>query len=160
LVISSAQLLQNSRPGALGLYFQSPYANAFRSNDTSAKMHAAVNTEEWLLANTKPTDTILDWVDGNWIGGDRELYMVAGMQLWGENRLGIVQTLGPDDFNRLNTLKPSVIAMYGPSREQIQTFWQALPRELRPSDPNCYDFTWPNPAIPIGHACITRLTWG
>jgi hypothetical protein len=159
LVISSGQLLQNSRPGALGLYFQSPYSYAFQPNDTNAKMHAAVNTQEWLLANTEPTDQILAWVDGDWIGGDRELYMVAGMQLWGENRLGIVQTLGPDDFSRLNTLKPSVIAMYGPSREQIQTFWQALPGELKPSDPNCYDFTWPNPSIPLGHACLTRLNW-
>ena len=67
--------------------------------------------------------------------------------------------ISSDDISRLNTLKPSVIAMYGPSREQIQAFWQALPRELKPSDPNCYDFTWPNPSIPTGHACLTRLNW-
>ena len=49
--------------------------------------------------------------------------------------------------------------MYGPSREQIQAFWQALPRELKASDPNCYDFTWPNPSVQTGHACLTRLNW-
>ncbi|MSW95132.1 MAG: hypothetical protein F2806_09405, partial [Actinobacteria bacterium] len=81
ILVAGGQLLQNSR-GPLGLYYLSPYNWAFNSNPISEKLHAAVNTQEWLLANTEDSDTILTWVQGDWVNGDRELYVVAGMQLW------------------------------------------------------------------------------
>ena len=158
VLVAGGQLLQNSR-GPLGLYYLSPYNWAFNDNPISEKLHTAVNTQEWLLANTKNTDTILTWVQGDWVGGDRELYVVAGMQLWGENRIGLFPELNDDDRARLNDIKPTVIAMYGQTIEGIQTFMGGLPQASNPSDPMCYDFTWPTATIPVGHACLTRLTW-
>ena len=158
LLVAGGQLLQNSR-GPLGLYYLSPYNWAYNDNPISEKLHTAVNTQEWLLANTKNTDTIVTWVQGDWVGGDRELYVVAGMQLWGENRIGLFPELDDDDLARLNDIKPSVIAMYGQTKEGITTFMQSLPPTLQTSTPTCYDFTWPTATIPVGHACLTQLTW-
>jgi hypothetical protein len=158
VIVAGGQLLQNSR-GPLGLYYLSPYNWAYNDNPISEKLHTAVNTQEWLLANTKNADTILTWVQGDWVGGDRELYVVAGMQLWGENRIGLFRELNDDDLARLNDIKPSVIAMYGQTKEGINTFMQSLPPTLQTSTPTCYDFTWPTATIPVGHACLTRLTW-
>lgn len=158
LVVTGGQLLQNSR-GSLGLYYLSPYSWAFNANPISEKLHTAVNTQEWLLANTTNDDTVLTWVDGDWVDGDRELYVVAGMQLWGENRIGLFAELDDDDRARLEAIRPSVIAMYGQSIEGVATFMRGLPASTLPTAPTCYDFTWPAPHIPAGHACITRLTW-
>jgi len=158
LLVAGGQLLQNSR-GPLGLYYLSPYNWAFNNNPISEKLHTAVNTQEWLLANTKDSDTILTWVQGDWVNGDRELYVVAGMQLWGENRIGLFNELNADDLARLNSIKPNVIAMYGQSLPAINAFMAGLPRQTQPTAPNCYDFTWPTPQIPAGHACLTKLTW-
>jgi hypothetical protein len=164
LLLGTAQLLQNSR-GDVGLYYLSPYNWAYSANPISDRIHTAVNTEEWLLANTTREDQILSWVDGDWAGGDRELYVVAGMQLWGENRVTLEPTMTPDDVERLETIRPSVIAMYGQTTDAVLGFWSSIPTELRPTAPACYDFAWaPNPAsdytVTQGHACLTRLTWG
>ena len=96
--------------------------------------------------------------------GDRELYVVAGMQLWGENRVTLEPRLTADDISRLQSIKPSVIAMYAPSTQAILDFWSTIPAAQRASTPECYDFPWaPNPAsafqVTEGHACLTRLTW-
>ncbi len=158
LVLSGAQLLQNSR-GQIGLYYPSPYSYAFNTNPISDKIHTAVNTQEWLLANTTREDKILDWVQGNWAGGDRELYVVAAMQLWGENRVTLEPALTNDDITRLQTIKPSVLAMYGQTMAGVMAFWSSIPTANRPTAPNCYDFSWPTAQIPQGHACLTSLTW-
>ena len=158
LVLAGAQLLQNSR-GQIGLYYPSPYSYAFNANPISEKIHTAVNTQEWLLANTTREDTILDWVEGDWARGDRELYVVAAMQLWGENRVTLERALTNDDITRLQTIKPSVLAMYGQTMDGVMAFWSSIPAANRPTAPNCYDFSWPNAQIPQGHACLTRLTW-
>ena len=163
LLLAAAQLLQNSR-GDLGLYYLSPYNWAFAANPIADRIGVAVDTEEWLLANTTREDQILSWVDGQWVEGDRELYVVAGMQLWGENRVTLEPTLTPDDVTRLETIRPSVVAMYGQSMDAVRRFWSSIPAETLPTVPDCYDFPWtPNPAsaftVTEGHACLTRLTW-
>jgi hypothetical protein len=163
LLLACAQLLQNSR-GDLGLYYLSPYNWAFSANPVSDHIRTAVNTQEWLLANTDRDDQILSWVGGDWVNGDRELYVVAGMMLWGENRVTLEPTLTEPDIARLGTIRPSVIAMYGQSMDAVLRFWSSLPAENLPTVPTCYDFTWtPNPAsdftVTEGHACLTRLTW-
>jgi hypothetical protein len=163
LLLGGAQLLQNSR-GNLGLYYLSPYNWAFSANPISDRIHTAVNTEEWLLASTTREDRILSWVDGDWVHGDRELYVVAGMQLWGENRVTLEPTLSAADIQRLEEIRPSVIAMYGQSARAVEAFWSSIPASLQPTTPTCYDFAWaPNPAsdftVTQGHACLTRLTW-
>lgn len=164
LLLVGAQLLQNSRAVQLGLYFHSPYAWAYASNPINERAHAAVNTQQWLLDHTRDTDTILDWVGGQWVNGDRELYVVAGMQLWGENRVTLEPRLTPDDTTRLAQVRPTVLAMYAPTTQSVVDFWSSIPASLHPSAPECYDFPWaPNPAsafqVTEGHACLTRLTW-
>jgi hypothetical protein len=163
LLLGCAQLIQNSR-GDLGLYYLSPYHWAFSSNPISDRLHTAVNTEEWLLAHTQKTDQILSWVDGDWVGGDRELFVVAGMQLWGENRVGLGGTLDDADIARMNQIRPSVLALYGQSMDAVLQYWKSIPTANNATAPECYDFDWaPNPAsrfaVTQGHACLTRLTW-
>lgn len=163
LLLSAAQVLQNSR-GDIGLYYLSPYNWAFNANPISDRLHTAVNSQEWLLANTTREDQILDWVQGDWVGGDRELYVVAGMQLWGENRVTLEPTLTTEDIARLEQIRPSVIAMFGQTMDGVQAFWSSIPAANSPTAPECYDFAWaPNPAsaftVTQGHTCLTRLTW-
>lgn len=163
LLLSCAQLLQNSRDD-LGLYYLSPYNWAFSANPVSDHLHTAVNTQEWLLDNTSRDDQILSWVEGDWVNGDRELFVVAGMMLWGENRVTLDPTLSEADVARLDTIRPSVIAMYGQTMDGVLRFWSSLPAENLPTVPTCYDFPWtPNPAsdftVTQGHACLTQLTW-
>ena len=158
LVMVSAQVLQNARR-TLGLYPHTPYSNAFVPNPTSAKMHEAVNAQQWLLAHTTNQDQILNWVGGDWVGGDRELFMVAAMQLWGENRVTLEPRITPDDAARLADLHPSVVQMVGPTMDSVIAFWSSLPGATHPTPPECYDFPWPGPAITAGHQCLTHLTW-
>ena len=158
LVLSTAQVLQNSRR-TIGLYPTTPYSWAFVANPVAEKVRASVNAEEWLLANTSSSDQILNWVGGDWVGGDRELYMLAGMQFWGENRVTLEPVLTPDDVTRLQALRPSVIQMVAPEMDQIARFWGSLPPATRPTAPVCYDFAWPAPTFPVGHSCLTRLDW-
>jgi hypothetical protein len=158
LVGMSAQFLQNARR-TLGLYPHTPYANAFVPNTVSAKMHEAVNAQQWLLEHTTSDDQILNWVGGDWVGGDRELYMVAGMQLWGENRITLEPRVTPIDTTRLADLRPTVVQMVGPTMDSVITFWSSLPAQTHPTPPTCYDFPWPGPDITTGHQCLSRLTW-
>jgi len=163
LVLGVAQLLQNSR-GDIGLYYLSPYQWAYASNPINDRIRTAVNTQEWLLANTTRDDRILSWVGGDWVNGDRELYVVAGMQLWGENRVTLDPVMSETDVARLDEIRPTTIAMYAPSMPLVLQFWESIPQENRPTAPECYDFAWqPNPASEFeytqGHACLTTLSW-
>ena len=163
LVLSGAQLLQNSRAD-IGLYYLSPYQWAFAENPIRDRIGTAVNAQEWLLANSTRDDRILSWVGGDWVDGDRELYVVAGMQLWGENRVTLEPVITPDDAARLDVVRPTMLAMYAPSMPLLLQFWESIPQRLRPTTPECYDFAWqPNPASSFdytqGHACLTTLSW-
>lgn len=159
----AAQFLQNSR-GDLGLYYLSPYRWAYASNPISEQIHTAVNSQQFVLANTDRTDRITVWVDGDWGGGDRELFIVGGMQLWGPNIASLAPTMTPDDITKLNDVKPNVLLLVGQSMERVIAFWNSIPTANRPSAPQCYDYTWPvNPASDVtvteGHTCLTRLQW-
>jgi hypothetical protein len=162
--LAGAQLLQNSRDD-LGLYYLSPYSWAYASNPISEKIHTAVNSQEWLLENTTREDKILLWVDGPWVEGDRELYVAAGMQLWGENRITLEPTLTDEyGITKLAEVKPTVLALYGKDMNAINNFWASIPRANDPSAPICYDYAWPADAsseFPTtqGHTCLTKLTW-
>lgn len=157
ILLVGAQFLQNSR-GPLGLYYLSPYNWAFNDNPISDKVHTAVNAQDWLLANTTTDDRIASWVGADWAGGDRELYVVAGMQLWGPNLVTLAPTL--DDAGRatLDELRPTALNLVAPSMDQVIAFWQSIPADLRATAPTCYDFTWSvDPGV--GHSCLTRLNW-
>jgi hypothetical protein len=142
LFLSAAQLLQNSRD-QIGLYYSSPFAWAYQNNPIKLKLANSLKAQEWLLNNTKPTDQILTYVDGNWLGGDRDLYAAAAMQFWGENRSGVDATIRPEDLNRITETKPTVIALYGPDKTKLQQYANSLPTELNLGSLACTDFDWP-----------------
>jgi len=160
--LSGAQVLQNARP-PLGQFMLDPYYWAFRDNPNEEKIRTAVNAQQWLLDNTTSDDRVLLWVDGPWVQGDRELYTVASMQLWGENRITLEPEFG-DQFSiqQMSDWQPTVIAMYAKTMDAVDRFYASLPAELGPTPPQCYDFTWPTDptsAFPTntGHLCLTRL---
>jgi hypothetical protein len=164
IVAITGQMLQNSR-GDLGLYYLSPYAWAFNANPNAQKIGSMLEVQDWLIENTTRDDQILLWVDGPWTQGDRELYAVAGMQLWGENRLTLEPTLTDEyGLNQLQTYQPTVIAMYGKNKDAVLAMWASLPPQRNASVPECIDINWPeNPASAFptsgGVACLTRLIW-
>jgi len=163
LFLVGAQVLQNSRP-QLGNFMLDPYYWAYTSNPNEEKLRTAVNAQQWLIDNTEPEDRLLLWVDGPWRDGDRELYSVAAMQLWGENRITLEPT-PTDDYavEKLESVRPTALILYGKSMDSVWKFWESIPRHLDPLPPQCYDFTWPlDPTssfpTPVGHTCIVRLT--
>lgn len=164
--LTGAQLLQNSRT-TLSSFFLEPYVWAYQANPNEAKLRAAVNAQQWLIDNTSRDDRMLLWVGGQWVDGDRELYTVAAMQLWGagENLITLAPTLDDElGQDRLARIKPDVIAMYGSSMDAVLAFWSSIPAANSPSPPQCYDFEWPidpESTFPLvnGYVCITRLTW-
>lgn len=162
--LTGAQLLQNSRE-PLGQFMLDPYSWAYQANPNEQKIRTAVNAQQWLLDNTTDQDQVLLWVDGPWMQGDRELYTVASMQLWGDNRVTLEPTLTDEyGINALATIKPTVVAMYGKSMEAIDAFYASIPRERQPTAPICYDYAWPIDPVSdfptaVGHTCLTRLSW-
>ena len=163
IFLTGAQLLQNSRP-QLGNFMLDPYYWAYTSNPNEEKLRTAVNAQQWLLDNTSSDDRLLLWVDGPWFEGDRELYSVAAMQLWGENRVTLEPTLTDDyGLQKIADVKPTALVLYGKSMDAVWAFWQSIPRELDPAPPQCYDFSWPiDPTAQfptsVGHSCLVRLT--
>jgi len=162
--LTAAQLLQNSRV-AIGQFPLDPYTWAYQANPNELKLRTAVNSQQWLIDNTTSDDQLLLWVDGPWTEGDRELYTVASMQLWGENLLTLSPTISDDaTLDRLDTIRPTGIVMYGKSMEAVLDFWTSIPQELRPTAPECYDYSWPiDPTSEFptttGHTCLTRISW-
>lgn len=163
--LAGAQLLQNSRE-PMGQFMLSPYHWAYRDNPVEEKIRTAVNAQQWVLDNTTPDDQIMQWVEGPWMQGDRELYTVASMQLWGPNLLTLEPTLD-ETYGKpnLEEFQPTVIEMNGKSMQAVLNFWASLPEELSPSAPICYDYSWPidpRSSFPTetGHTCLTRLDWG
>lgn len=160
--LAGSQLLQNSRP-QLGNFMLDPYFWAYTNNPNEEKLRAAVNAQAWLLENSRPDDQLLLWVDGPWREGDRELYSVAAMQLWGENRITLEPTLTDEyGLQRLAAVRPTALVLYGKSMGAVWTFWRSIPREFDPAPPECYDFVWPldtTSAFPtqVGHTCVVRL---
>ena len=158
IILSTFQFLQNSRTD-LGLYYLSPYSWAFAPNPIEEKITTAIEVQQWLLDNTTNRDQILTWVDGAWVNGDRELYVVAAMQLWGENRFTLEPTV--DDYARaiLERTNPTVIALYGPTQGGIDTMHESISNA---GPLKCINFDWPvasNTKFPTesGVACLTRL---
>lgn len=162
--LAGAQLLQNSRE-PMGQFMLSPYNWAYRANPVEEKLRTAVNAQQWVLEHTTSDDQIMQWVEGPWMRGDRELYTVASMQLWGPNLLTLEPTLD-EAYGRPNLRKyrPTVIQMNGKSMQSVLNFWESLPAELNPTAPICYDYSWPidpRSSFPTetGHTCLTSLTW-
>ena len=140
--LAGAQLIQNSRD-QIGLYYSSPFAWAYQDNPVKLKLANSLKAQQWLINNTTPTDQILTYVDGNWLDGDRDLYVAAAMQFWGENRSGVDETIRPEDLDRITATKPTVIALYGPNKAALQQYASSLPTELNLGPLTCIDVDWP-----------------
>lgn len=152
--MTTAQYLQNGR-GSIGWFSQYPFASAYVDFGAEDAMRTKVRVQQWLLDRTSPVDTIAVWTDP-----DRMLSSVAAMQLWGaDNLVTGAATLGRDDINRLQSMRPTVIAMYAPTREQIVAFHSSIPAWARPSPLECMDVRLPDARAATSTACITRLDW-
>lgn len=151
------QLLQNAhRP--LTFSAESPYANAFTSNDVFAKLDSAQQAEKWLIDSTTGDDTVMVWVDADW-SVDESLLPMAAFQLWGANQITSLPSLYGPELERARGLRPTVIAMYGRTKQAIWRFWGALPKEVHRTDPQCTSYPWPDPQVPTAYVCLTHLTW-
>lgn len=155
LFLATAQLINNSRD-QIGLFYSSPFAWSYQDNPIKLKLANSLKAQEWLINNTASTDQILTYVDGDWLGGDRDLFAAAAMQFWGENRSGVDTTLRPEDLERIKTTKPTVFALYGPNKAALGQYANSLPTELNLSPLTCTDFDWPT--LPTGASlCLTRV---
>jgi hypothetical protein len=142
IFLAAAQLINNSRD-QIGLFYSSPFAWAYQDNSIKLKLANSLKAQEWLINNTKPTDQILTYVDGDWLDGDRDLYVAAAMQFWGENRSGVDTTLRPEDLQRITKTNPTVFALYGPNKIPLEQYANSLPTELNLSPLTCTNFDWP-----------------
>jgi len=149
-----AQILQNGR-GLLGIYGQYPFRSAFVDFSYEDQMSSKIAVQEWLLDRTTRTDSIALWTDTDRLTAD-----VAAMQLWGGfNLVTLEPSLSRPDTERLEGLRPSIVAMYAPDQRQIDTFYASLPPWSLPSELECTS----EPYLGVGTgevvACVTRLTW-
>ncbi len=154
VVFTVAQLLQNGR-GALGIYRQYPLRAAYVDYQMQQQMASKIALQHWLLDRTAAGDRIGLWTDPDRLTGE-----VAAMQLWGYyNLISTSPTLTRDESTLLESTEPSVIAMYAPTRGQIETFFASLPPWGRPSPLECTS----EPFLGIGSEeawlCITHLRW-
>jgi len=150
----SAQLLQNGR-GLLGIYGQFPFRSAYVDFQIEDLMRSKVAAQEFVVSQTTGNDTI-----GVWADADRLTAGIAAMQLWSNyNAVGYAPTLTPEEASALEAIRPSAIAMYAPSTEQIYAFWQSLPPQARASVPDCTAVPFLGIGSPEAHVCVTRLTW-
>ena len=149
-----AQILQNGR-GLLGIYGQYPFRSAFVDFSYADQMASKIAVQEWLLKRTDRADSIAVWTDADRLTAD-----VASMQLWGGfNLVTLDAVLSRSDTERLEELRPSVVAMYAPDRAQIDQFYASLPPWSLPSELECTSVPYLGVGTGEVVACITRLTW-
>ena len=150
----AAQFLQNGR-GLLGIYGQYPFRSAFVDFYYREQMASKIAVQEWLLQRSARDDSVALWTDPQRLAAD-----AAAMQLWGGYNIFTTQaTLDRITTARLEEIRPSVIAMYSPDREQITSLYKSLPPWALPSDLECTS----EPYLGVGTGeivvCLTHLTW-
>jgi hypothetical protein len=149
-----AQVLQNGR-GLLGIYGQYPLRAAYVDFDIDLLMHSKVAAEEFVLAQTTRGDRI-----GIWTDPERLTSGIAAMQFWGKyNNVGSGAVLAPAEAEQLARMRPTAIAMYAPSREQVYAFWASLPAATRPTAPACTAVPFLGIGSPDAQVCVTHLSW-
>jgi hypothetical protein len=154
LIATGAQVLQNGR-GQLGIYGQYPFRAAYVDFNGELLMRAKVKAEQWVLDHTERTDRVAIWTDP-----DRAMSAVAAMQLWGKyNLVSGNATLTREEAEELEILKPTAIAMYAPTRGQIDAFWASLPPWALPTTPECTTVTYVGVGNPEPSVCVTHLSW-
>lgn len=154
MTLVGAQILQNGR-GNLGIYGQYPFRSAFVDFDYQNQMASKVELQRWLVSKTSDDDRVALWTDPARLTAD-----VAGMQLWGGYNIFTTEALlNRNTTERLEQIRPSVIAMYAPDRQQIANFYESLPPWALPSDLECTTATYLGVGSGEAVLCLTRLTW-
>lgn len=149
----SAQWLQNGR-GNLGIYSQYPMNSAFVDYQAEELMRSNVAAEEFLLARTSADDRIATWTDPT-----RLTATVAAMQLWGAyNNAPGEASMTLADHRALRDLNPTVIAMYAPTRAQIDRYYASVPAWFGPTPLECTSVPYLGIGSPDAHLCLTRIT--
>ena len=149
-----AQFLQNGR-GWLGIYGQYPMNAAFTDYGAERLLESKIAAQEFVIANTTAEDRI-----GIWTDPDRMTAAIAAMQLWGiYNNVSANPVLDRREINTLERLRPTVIAMYAPDRQQIDRFAASLPPWSRPDPPKCTTVPYEGIGSPDAHVCLVRLRW-
>jgi len=148
----SAQLLQNGR-GNLGIYSQYPMNAAYVDYQAEELMQANIEAQKYLLAHTSADDRIAIWTDPA-----RLTATVAAMQLWGAyNNAPGESELDLADQRALRDLNPSVIALYAPTREQIDQYFASIPKWFTPSPLECTSVPYLGIGSPDAHMCLTHI---
>lgn len=149
----AAQVLQNGR-GWLGIYGQYPFRAAYVDFSGEQIMQAKITAEEWVLAHTSATDTV-----GIWTDPERMMSSVAAMQAWGKyNNVSGGPALTRDEAKQARRDASAAIAMYAPTREQVDAFWASIPPNARPSEP-AWLVAYPGIGVPAAYVCVTNLRW-
>jgi hypothetical protein len=80
------------------------------------------------------------------------------MQLWSAyNTVSYQPTMTVDDVARLEVMRPTAIAMYAPSLDQVYAFWQSLPADVGATAPDCTSVPFLGIGSPQAHICVTHL---
>ena len=147
------QLLQNGR-GLTGIYGQYPFRAAYVDFSGEQIMREKIKAEQWIIDNTSAADTV-----GIWTDPDHQMAAVAAMQLWGYNNVSTEATLTREEVDSLELSTPTAIAMYAPTREQVDIFWGSIPPWARPSPPECTTVKIPGIGVQDAYVCLTHLRW-
>ncbi|PHX60886.1 MAG: hypothetical protein CK552_03495 [Actinobacteria bacterium] len=147
------QLLQNGR-GLTGIYGQYPFRAAYVDFSGELIMREKIKAEQWIINNTSSADVI-----GIWTDPEHQMAAVAAMQLWGYNNVSTEATLTREEVDSLELSTPTAIAMYAPTREQVDVFWGSIPPWARPSPPECTTVEIPGIGVQDAYVCLTYLRW-
>jgi len=147
------QLLQNGR-GLTGIYGQYPFRAAYVDFSGEQIMREKIKAEQWIIDNTSSADVI-----GIWTDPEHQMAAVAAMQLWGYNNVSTEAELTRDEVDSLELSTPTAIAMYAPTREQVDLFWSSIPPWARPSPPECTTVKIPGIGVQDAYVCLTHLRW-
>jgi hypothetical protein len=150
----AAQILQNGR-GPLGIYGQYPFRAAYVDFEGDLLMSSKIAAEEWVLDHTAASDRI-----GVWTDPERLTSAVAAMQLWGKyNNVSGGATLTKEEADNLEELAPTALALYAPTRGQIDAFLASLPPWSLPTAPECTSVPYRGIGSSDAHVCVTHLRW-
>lgn len=148
----SAQWLQNGR-GNLGIYSQYPMNSAFVDYQAESLLRSNIEAERFVLAHTSADDRIAIWTDPN-----RLTATAAAMQLWGAyNNAPGASGIELADQLALRDLQPTAIALYAPTREQIDHYFSTIPAWFTPTPLECTSVPYLGIGSPDAHVCLTHI---
>jgi len=81
---------------------------------------------------------------------------MASFQLAGPNSLSNSSQPDSLDLERLETIRPSVIALYGESLESLLAYFGNLNTSFRSPAPECSEFTWQSSNFDTAWVCLVR----